>query len=132
MVLQRGCPGLILCAALCAAAPAQARDPAEPAARHNPAITGLGRLASGLATARAQGPRIRFGNDSIIREDGTPGDRRSVVGSMPLLGPLAAEVGLFSVTGASPKEREAKGGDRLIDLQPRRSRVAAVGLRMSF
>jgi hypothetical protein len=51
---------------------------------------------------------------------------------MPLVGPLAAEVGLFSVTGASPKEREVKGTDSIRGVQPRRSRVAAVGLRMSF
>jgi hypothetical protein len=81
---------------------------------------------------RSQGPSIRFTNDSIIREDGSPGDRRAVVGSVPLVGPVAAEVGLFSVTGATVKERELKRTDPMADVQPRRSRVAAVGLRMSF
>jgi hypothetical protein len=123
-----------LCAAaLCAAAPAEAQDRARTAPGHNPALTGVVRSAPGRAQPfSGQESRIRFANEGILREDGTPGNRRSVVGSMPLLGPLAAEVGLFSVAGASPKEREAKGGDRVIDLQPRRSRVAAVGLRMSF
>ena len=130
--MRRGCQGLVLCAAaLCVAAPAEARDRAK--TNHNPAITGFGRLTpeqpSPLA---APAPVTRFASDSILRDQGTPGDRRAVVGTMPVAGPLAAEVGLFSVSGASPKERELKGSDLVTDVQPRRSRVAAVGLRMSF
>jgi hypothetical protein len=122
-----------LCAAaLGIAAPAEARDRPKAPPEHNPAITGIGRVTPNRAPPVAAAPRIRFANDSIIREDGTPGDRRAVVGSMPLIGPLAAEVGLFSVTGATPKEREVKRSDLVTDVQPRRSRVAAVGLRMSF
>jgi hypothetical protein len=132
--LRRGCQGLVLCAAaLSIAAPAEARGRPKAFPGHNPAISGIGRVAPAApAPVAAPAPRIRFTNDSIIREDGSPGDRRSVVGSMPLVGPLAAEVGLFSVTGATPKEREPKRGDLITDVQPRRSRVAAVGLRLSF
>lgn len=119
--------------ALCIAVPAEARDRTKASPGHNPALTGLTRLSPGRASPlAAPAPRGRFSDDSIIREGGTPGDRRAVVGSMPLAGPLAAEVGLFSVSGASSKERELKRGDPVIDVQPRRSRVAAVGLRMSF
>jgi hypothetical protein len=49
-----------------------------------------------------------------------------------VLGPLAAEVGLFSVSGAKPGERELKRTDPMADVRPRSSRVAAVGLRMQF
>jgi hypothetical protein len=116
------------------AAPAQAQDRGvRVQGLGNPALTGFGRLLPDRPAPRyAQGPRIRFTNDSIIREDGSPGDRRAVVGSVPLVGPLAAEVGLFSVTGANMKERELKRTDPVADVQPRRSRVAAVGLRMNF
>jgi hypothetical protein len=114
---------------LCLAVPASAQSDG----RQGPALTGMGRLApvqrSPLASAL---PQIRFDDEFIIREDGTPGDRRSVVGSLPLVGTVAAEVGLFSVTGATPKEREFKRSDPVADVQPRRSRVAAVGLRMNF
>ena len=132
--MRRYYPKLILCAStLCATAPAVAQNLAEGVSRYNPAITGIGRLpARRAAPLGLQSPSLRFANDSIIREDGTPGDRRSVVGSLPLVGALAAEVGLFSVSGASPKERETKRADPMGDIHPRRSRVAAVGLRMSF
>ena len=127
--------GLALCAlCLCAAAPLEARDKpgARAAARHNPALSGIARLPAVRSPLPSDGPRVRFVNETIIRHDGTPGDRRSVVGSLPLVGQVAAEVGLFSVTGAEVKEREFRRSDPMADVQPRRSRVAAVGLRMSF
>ena len=100
---------------------------------HNPGLSGIGRLG---ADRKARGgpskPRVNFANDTIVRFDGTAADRRAIVGSVPLMGPVAAELGLFSITGASPKERELKRNDPLADVQPRRSKVAAVGLRMSF
>lgn len=132
---MRGRSSLAACAlGLCLAVPAEAQDRGGGAlSGHHPALTGLGRLVPDRPQPLfGHSPRIRFTNDSIVREDGTPGDRRSVVGSIPLVGPVAAEVGLFSVTGASPKERELKRSDPMADVQPRRSRVAAVGLRMSF
>jgi hypothetical protein len=122
-------------AALCATAPAAAQDltSSSSSSSHSPGLTGLGRVTPGRAPPLASpSRRIRFSNEGLIRQDGSPGDRRAVVGSMPLVGPIAAEVGLFSVSGASPKEREVKQGDRMTDVQPRRSRVAAIGLRMSF
>ena len=124
-------------AGLCLACPAEAQNRAMGAlpsdSGHNPALTGIGRqLPRARQPLAGAGPQIRFSADSVIRENGTPGDRRSVVGSLPLIGSVSAEVGLFSVTGASHKEREAKRTDRITDVQPRRSRIAAVGLRMSF
>jgi hypothetical protein len=71
-------------------------------------------------------------NQSAVGQDGSPGSQRAIVGSLPLVGPVAAEVGLFSVTGATIKEREFRRTDPVADVQPRRSRVAAVGLRMRF
>ena len=118
--------------ALCIAAPVAALDRNKASRGPSPAITAAARLAKGPAPPPAWQAPGRFANDSIVREAGTPGDRRAVVGSMDLIGPLAVEAGLFSVTGASPKEREAKRGDSPVDVQPRRSRVAAVGLRMRF
>jgi len=135
---MRGGSALTICGlGLCIAMPAAARDRDKVAraypAQHNPALTGIARSAHQPRQPLAgQGPRIRFSADSVIREDGTPGDRRSVVGTLPLVGDVAAEVGLFSVSGATPKEREFRRSDPLADVQPRRSRVAAVGLRMSF
>ena len=132
---MRGSCSLAVCAVgLCLAAPVAAQDRGDRlSGPRNPALTGLGRFAPDRAQPfRSLGPSIRFTNDSIIREDGSPGDRRAVVGSVPLVGPVAAEVGLFSVTGATVKERELKRTDPMADVQPRRSRVAAVGLRMSF
>lgn len=117
----------------CAAAPADAKDRAKSVSGPNPALSGIGRLAPARAVPMASAkPRISFTNDSVVRFDGTAADRRAIVGSVPLMGPIAAEFGLFSITGASPKDRELKRTDPLADVQPRRSKVAAVGLRMSF
>jgi hypothetical protein len=131
---MKGRSALAICAfGLCFAGQAEARERAKAVRGHNPALTGIGRMsADHPQPLSGAGPRVRFSAESIIREDGTPGDRRSVVGTLPLLGDVAAEVGLFSVRGASPKEREYKRADPMSDIQPRRSRVAAVGLRMSF
>lgn len=131
---MRGGVALAACTlGLSLAAPAEARDrEISGPSVHDPAVTGLSRLAPDRPRPLPQSPRIRFTNDSIIREDGRPGDRRAVVGSFPLAESVAAEVGLFSVTGADLKERELKRTDPMADVQPRRSRVAAVGLRMSF
>lgn len=131
--MLRGCSCLAV-AAICllATPPAAARGREKPAG-HNPALTGIGRVSPGPREARPEPLRVRFANDSIVRQDGSPGSRHSIVGSWPLVGPVAAEVGLFSVAGAAPpKERELKRADPLGDVAPRRSRVAAVGLRMSF
>lgn len=135
--MLRGCSCLAAAAAACllAAPPAAARGREKPAppAGPNLALSGIGRDAPARAAERPERAGLRFANDSIIRQDGSPGSRHSIVGSWPLVGPLAAEVGLFSVAGAAPpKEREMKRADPLADVAPRRSRVAAVGLRMRF
>ncbi|HEY0085402.1 MAG TPA: hypothetical protein VGB65_05780 [Allosphingosinicella sp.] len=143
-----GRSALAICAiGLCLAMPAEARDRVKGAKAkadamqpiaaltpaYNPALGGIGRNTPASRPPLAgRGPRVRFSADSVIREDGSPGDRRSVVGALPLMGAVAAEVGLFSVSGATPKEREFKRNDPVADVQPRRSRVAAIGLRMSF
>ena len=131
---MRGRSALAVCTfGLCLAGPADAQGFGPSASGPNPALSGISRLSPERAPPRVSAaPSILFANDAVIREDGTPGDRRSVVGSLPLVGQVAAEVGLFSVTGASPKEREFKRTDRISDVQPRRSRVAAVSLRMNF
>jgi hypothetical protein len=99
----------------------------------NPALSGISRLSPERGPLRvSMAPSVQFTNDTIIRHDGTPGDRRSIVGSLPIAGLVSAELGLFSVTGATVGERELKRTDPIADVQPRRSRVAAVGLRMNF
>ena len=126
-----GCAACVM--GLCLAGPAGAQGYSAGAAGHNPALTGIGRAAPvRQAPLEPRGPLISFSNDTIIRQDGMPGDRRSIVGSLPLVGSVAAEVGLFSVAAAVVKEREPKRTDPMADVQPRRSRVAAVGLRMNF
>ncbi|HEY0026580.1 MAG TPA: hypothetical protein VGC35_01805 [Allosphingosinicella sp.] len=143
-----GRSALAICAiGLCLAMPAEARDRVKNAKAkanamppvlalepvYNPALTGIDRnMPVPRQPLAGRGPRVRFSADPVIREDGSPGDRRSVVGALPLMGAVAAEVGLFSVSGANAKEREFKRNDPVADVQPRRSRVAAVGLRMSF
>jgi hypothetical protein len=99
---------------------------------NRPALIGMGLLAPEGGARPAERPRLRFANESIIREDGSPGSRHSIVGSWPVVGPLAAEVGLFSVNGVKAGERELKRTDPMADVRPRSSRVAAVGLRMRF
>jgi hypothetical protein len=133
--VSRGC-SCLAAAAVCllAASPAAARGKEKQAPLPAPGLV-LNRIAPlppENRNERSEPARIRFSNESIIRQDGSPGSRHSIVGSWPLVGPVAAEVGLFSVAGAMPKERELKRSDPLADVAPRRSRVAAVGLRMSF
>jgi hypothetical protein len=125
-----GLATLALCA-LCVA-PAAAKPRERPLGAGNPALPGLAVVPRDRSAHRADRPRLRFSNDSIVHEDGSPGSRRSIVGSWPVMGPVAAEVGLFSVTGAKTGERELKRTDPIADVQPRSSRVAAVGLRMRF
>ncbi|HEX8580603.1 MAG TPA: hypothetical protein VF655_13545 [Allosphingosinicella sp.] len=106
---------------------------APTAAGHNPALSGIGRFRAQpvppMASSRLP---LRVYNDTIIREDGTLAERRAIVGSMPVVGSVEAELGLFSVTGAKMKERQLSEADPVADVQPRRSKVAAVGLRMRF
>jgi hypothetical protein len=120
--------------ALCAlgVSPADAKSRETPSGGRAPALIGVGLVTPERDSSHAERPRVRFANESIIRQDGSPGARHSIVGSWPVLGPLAAEVGLFSVAGAKPGERELKRTDPLSDVRPRSSRVAAVGLRMRF
>jgi hypothetical protein len=121
---------LVLCASTVSPADAKSRE--TPPGSRAPALIGIGLVAPEREARPAERPRLRFANESIIRQDGSPGARHSIVGSWPVLGPLAAEVGLFSVAGAKSGERELKRTDPLADVRPRSSRVAAVGLRMRF
>jgi hypothetical protein len=131
---MKGRSAFALCTlGLCFAAPAKSQNSGAVAGGPNPALSGMTRLHPGpQAPLPQRSGQVQFSADSAITHDGTPGDRRSIVGSLPLLGPVAAEVGLFSVTGANQRERELKRSDPMADVQPRRSRVAAVGLRMDF
>ncbi|HZG09529.1 MAG TPA: hypothetical protein VEZ70_11180 [Allosphingosinicella sp.] len=118
---------------LCSAAPSAARDRTIAGIAPNPVFSGMARGAERASPAVGrQGAPVQFSNDSILVGDGAPGAPHAIVGSLPLVGPVAAEVGLFSVNGASVKEREFKRTDPMADVQPRRSRVAAIGLRMLF
>jgi hypothetical protein len=117
----------------CFAAPCAARDRTVADIAPQPVFSGMARGAErATPAARRQGRAIHFADGSILAGEGAPGARHAIVGSLPLVGPVAAEVGLFSVDGATLKEREFKRTDPLADVQPRRSRVAAVGLRMAF
>ena len=131
--MLRGSCGLAT-VALCAlcAWPAAAKPRERHAGAGNPALAGVALVPSDRSDRRGERPRLRLSNDSIVHEDGSPGSRRSIVGSWPVMGAIDAEVGLFSVTGAKAGERELKRTDPIADVQPRTSKVAAVGLRMRF
>ncbi len=125
-----GFTALALCA-LCVA-PAAAKPRERHAGISDPTLASIATLPREGSSRRAARPSVRIATDGIVREDGSTGSRRSIVGSWPVVGPIAAEVGLFSVTGAKNGERELKRTDPIADVQPRSSRVAAVGLRMIF
>ena len=143
--MLRLCSGVAAFAlVLSSAAPAFAREPAKTRAdrakaraalpqqigTRNFALSGIARPsrqrhAVPLPRAEAEFP------SGMLRQEGPPGSENSILRSLPV-GPVEAGVGLFSVTGATVKERELKRTDPIGDVAPRRSRVAAVGLRMSF
>jgi hypothetical protein len=121
-----------LCLCLCHAAPSTARDLETRDIVRSPAFSGLALGGDRAAPPVLRAPNMRLSNQSVARQDGSAGSQHAIIGSLPLVGPVAAEVGLFSVTGATVKEPEFKRTNPVADVQPRRSRVAAVGLRMRF
>ena len=141
--MLRPCSGVAaLALILTTAAPASAREPAKSRSDRakarasapqsvgtaNIALSGIGR------TARQRDGALSPAGDfatGMLRQEGPPDSRNSILRSMPM-GPVEAGVGLFSVTGATVRERELRRTDPIGDVAPRRSRVAAVGLRMSF
>ena len=148
--MLKGCSGLAAFALILASAPADAREPAKrgetkrgeakraKARSHLPQQVGTRNFAlSGIARAPRQRQAAPIPDpvdgfaDGLLRREGAPGSENNILRSLPV-GPVEAGVGLFSVTGATVKERELKRTDPIADVAPRRSRVAAVGLRMSF
>jgi hypothetical protein len=86
----------------------------------------------GRAPALPETGRFGFSSRMVTLPDGSKGKETTLLGSVPLSDRLEAGVGLFSVSGADAKERDHRRIDPLRDVGPRRSRVAAVGLRMRF
>jgi hypothetical protein len=133
----RGCPGLAAIAlCLLPAPPAAARESEDKRGEpQNPALSALVRAdAAGARKLLPDSGRrgLRYSANDIIRTDGSPGREARIVGSLPVGEAIDLGLGLYSVTGAEPKERQLRRVEPLRDVAPRTSRVAAVGLRMRF
>jgi hypothetical protein len=68
----------------------------------------------------------------MIREDGTRGVSRTVVGSVPVADNIDIGIGLFSVRGTSNKERNFARSRPMRDVFGQDKRIAAVGFSLRF
>ena len=68
----------------------------------------------------------------MIREDGSRSVSRTVVGSMPVADNIDIGIGLFSVRGASNKERNFARSRPMRDVFGQDKRIAAVGFSLRF
>jgi len=151
--MKRGCTGLatlIMC--LVATAPAEAGRRQDPdgseqkmrAARKGQS-TDVTRLAdtvilSGIVRAPRSDTakmlrrdrRMQMAGDPLLGLDGLPVMTNGMVGRLPILDRVDVGLGLFTVTGASTRERELRKTDPIRDVAPRTSRVAGAGLRVNF
>ncbi|WP_146150926.1 hypothetical protein [Allosphingosinicella deserti] len=152
--MTRGCTrlaALMMC--LVATAPAEAgrrqeRDGSEqknPAARKGAeadaartpdtiVLSGIGRESRPSETARMlrRDKRVQMAGDPLLGLDGLPALRNGMVGRLPILDRVDVGLGLFTVTGATNREREIRKSDPMRDVAPRTSRVAGAGLRVNF
>ena len=152
--MTRGCTGLAaLMMCLVATAPAEAgrrqeRDGSEQkdqgprkgpdvnAARPQDTIilSGIGRESPPNETARMlrRDKRVQMAGDPLLGLDGLPAMRNGMVGRLPILDRVDVGLGLFTVTGATNRERDIRKTDPMRDVAPRTSRVAGAGLRVNF
>lgn len=68
----------------------------------------------------------------LVKEDGSPGVRRGIIGSWQIAKDTNIGVGLLSVTGASVRERDFKRSQPIRDTGVHDKRIAAVGLSFRF
>jgi hypothetical protein len=69
---------------------------------------------------------------ALTLEVGSPANRNGIVGSWPLPGGLRAGVGFFSVTADGRKHADTMRPPPVDSVAPKRQRIAAVGLNLSF
>jgi hypothetical protein len=69
---------------------------------------------------------------TLTQQDGSPASRNGVVGSWSLSPGMQAGVGLFSVTADSRKQADTRRMPSTDSVAPKRQRIAAVGLSLSF
>ncbi|QAY76939.1 hypothetical protein [Sphingosinicella sp. BN140058] len=76
--------------------------------------------------------RVQMAGDPLLGLDGLPVMTNGMVGRLPILDRVDVGLGLFTVTGASTRERELRKTDPIRDVAPRTSRLAGAGLRVNF
>jgi hypothetical protein len=69
---------------------------------------------------------------ALTRQDGSPASRNGVVGSWSLSRGIQAGVGLFTITADGRRQADTRRMPSTEGVAPRRQRVAAVGLNISF
>jgi hypothetical protein len=112
---------------------------ASPAAAQGPLVEGGENPLYGPARPSAESARlprreraVSFTREDILREDGRPGTRTRIVGSLPLAANAELNLGLISVAHAGAKEFDRRRVDPSREVVPPRSRIAAVGLSLRF
>jgi hypothetical protein len=69
---------------------------------------------------------------TLTQQDGSPASRNGIVGSWSLSPGMQAGVGLFSVTADGRKQADTRRMPSTDSVAPKRQRIAAVGLSLSF
>jgi hypothetical protein len=69
---------------------------------------------------------------TLAQQDGSPASRNGIVGSWSLSPGMQAGVGLFSVTADGRKQADTRRMPSTGDVAPKRQRITAVGLSLSF
>jgi hypothetical protein len=97
-------------------------------------LSGIGRESRSNETARMlrRDRRMEMAGDPLLGLDGLPTLSNGMVGRLPIVDRVEMGLGLFTVTGATVRERELRRSDPMRDVAPRTSRVAGAGLRVNF
>ena len=75
---------------------------------------------------------VGLSRHSLIQQDGSQANRNGVVGSWSLANGVQAGVGLFSVTADGRKHADTSRMPSSDSVAPKRQRIAALGLSLSF
>jgi hypothetical protein len=117
--------------AMACASGAQAAEPVDALAipRFMPAVAND---QTPVGPARLQLPQLNVTSGGIVRDDGSRGYRKTLVGSWSLAPAVRVGVGLFSVTRTRHKEPPLRRAQPMRDAGGRDGRLAAVGLSLNF
>lgn len=119
------------------ATPARAQAQADALSDDRAAILGPTYMPVADATSRpflpqTSGSGVRVTSHPYVREDGSTGIRKGIVGSMPLSRNFELRLGLLQVTRTTHKERPLQRTEPMKHVDSRTDRVAAIGLSISF